>query len=446
MIVRSYAEISKLKLVCFVSLGVMVPIFAVAQCPNNPVLTPTLWAAGTGSATYSSSSQAYTVIGTGTYANGQHYENGSADLMTLAGNGQIIAEVTSISGNLGSDTVAGIFIRGDNTAGADGGLLWIRGSSRSQYQFAARINDGPLTEIESGTVPSLPYWLRLQNSGNVLYPSVSTNGSAWTLLPALDLTSDSAFIAGSTLAYGLMVWSGSDSKPTTAVFGNVCVNSAFSPYPTLTPTFTPTPTLTATYTATSTSTSSSTPTILSTRTFTPTNTMIFTTTQTPSLTPTNTVRVTPTSSPTRTFTSTQTNTPISTFTLSSTFSETNSPTFTHTSTITPTPTNTSSPLPTGTPTNTSTPPPGLKVWPNPFTPLLPTNNITHFLLPEGHGAGRLLIADLKRKLDRSIDFGSGADVQWDGRDNGGNAVSAGVYLYLLESDGMVRRGTITVMR
>jgi hypothetical protein len=376
---RLGAENSKLRLVCFLGLGWMTPLFAMAQCPNNPSLTPTVWHGGTpGNAAYAGG--VYTVSGTGSYSNGQFFETGFADLTTLAGNGQIIAEVTAVSGNKDADEVAGIFIRGDTSSGADGGFLWIRGSSSSQYQFAARVNDGPLSELQSGTC-SLPFWLRLQNSGDVLYPAVSTNGSTWTLLPALDMTS--VFDPTDNLAYGLVVWSGSDSQPTTALFGNVCLNSSFTPYPTLTPGATQTPT--PTFDSTVTSTTTSTPIPTSTATFTATNS------------------------------------------------------FTPTGTITPV-------APTPTPVPTLTPPPGLKAWPDPFTPQLPSNSTTHFLLPPGHGAGKVMIADLNRKLIWSLGFGAGADVQWDGKDMGGRIVASGVYLYLLESDGQVRRGTVTVMR
>ncbi len=393
---RFCCEISKLKLVFFLTLGFITPFFAWAQCPNNPALTPTAWAGAGVTANYSGGD--YTVVGTGENEYGQDYETGYTDSITMVGDGQIQTEVTSITGYMNFDTSSGIFIRGGTNAGADGGLLWIGGSSSSQYQLAERINDQALTQIQSGSA-SLPYWLRLQNSGGILYPSISTNGSTWTSLPVLNLIGDSEFAAGSTLTYGLMVWSGSvsASQPTTAIFENVCVTS-ISPIPTYTPIQT----------------------ITSTSTFTPS----FTSTLTP----------------------VQTFTPTSTFTSSFTFSATNSPTITNTPTITPSPTNTLSPQPTETPTITATPPPGVKVWPNPFTPLLPTNTITHFFLPANHGAGQLLIADLKRKLVRSLDFGAVVDVQWDGKDNGGNVVPSGVYLYLLESSGTVQRGTITVMR
>jgi hypothetical protein len=95
---------------------------------------------------------------------------------------------------------------------------------------------------------------------------------------------------------------------------------------------------------------------------------------------------------------------------------------------------------------TATPPPGVGVWPNPFTPDLPTNFQTIFSLPPSHGAGQLRIIDLHRRSVRSIQFGAGAVVAWDGKNENGVTVPSGVYLYLLESDGSVKRGTVTVLR
>jgi hypothetical protein len=396
----------------FSFIWLLLATFANAQCPV-PTLTPVNWAGGTGN--LSSGAGSITLSGTGTYSVTQMYENGEAAYVTLAGNGQIQAQLQSVTGFLGANTVAGIFIRGGANAGADGGLLWVGGPSLTTSEFADRTHDGPLTELESSNL-SLPYWLRLQNSGYVLYPSVSTDGANWTPLPtpSYDLSGDVTYFVGTTIIYGLMVWSGSVSSPTTAVFGNVCISSL--------PTFTPPPTstLTASPTSTVSFTPSKTPTSTGTFTLTVTPTTTFTPTRSPSFTPTPTI--------------------------------TSTPTFTNTPTITATPTNTLSPMPTFTPTNTlpatstPTPPPGMLVWPNPFTPQLSPNNHAHFLLPPGHGAGQLVIVDLRRRKIRSLDFSPGEDVQWDGQDDGGNVVSSGVYLYLLESDGTVRRGTVTVMR
>ena len=57
-----------------------------------------------------------------------------------------------------------------------------------------------------------------------------------------------------------------------------------------------------------------------------------------------------------------------------------------------------------------------------------------------------MIYTLKRRLIRSIAFGAGQAVLWDGRDNQGSLVLFGVYPYLLQSGGRVDRGAVTVLR
>ena len=327
---RLGAEMSKLKSICFLGLVFLFSLSARAQCPNNPVLTPTTWGGATGNANFSGG--VYTLSGTGTYSNNQSNEQGFADLMTKTGNGQIQARVSSESGFAGSETAAGIFIRDDSTRGANGSLLWLEQPGGSQYVYADRTHGGNIMEHESGTA-SIPYWIRLQNLGGVITPALSPDGINWTPLQSYDLSSDLGY--GATLSYGLMVWSDSYSQATTVTFDNACV-SAITPIPT----FPPTPA----------------------------------------------------------------------------------------------------------PTIVSTPPVGIKAWPNPFTPALSSNDETHFLLPTGHGSGKLLIADLKRRKVRSLDFRARSDVQWDGKDDSGMIVPSGVYIYLVEADGSVSRGTVTVMR
>ncbi|HVZ80954.1 MAG TPA: hypothetical protein VHE12_09180 [bacterium] len=141
--------------------------------------------------------------------------------------------------------------------------------------------------------------------------------------------------------------------------------------------------------------------------------------------------------PTRTFTPTWTRTPTPV-----------PPTGTPTLTTTPDPTATLTwtPTPTVLVTPTPTPPGGHLVWPNPFTPDLSTDHQALFQLPPSHGAGKLLIVDLHRREVRSMVFGPGAAVAWDGKDNGGRTVPSGVYLFLLEADDRVERGTVTVLR
>ncbi len=305
----------------------VIPGAVLAQCPSNPVLTPTAWGGGSGSATFNGS--VYTLSGVGTYSNGQPHENGFADLRPMATNLQIQARVVSETGFSGSDTAAAIFIKDNPASSADGAVLWLESPGGAHYLYADRAGGGNLIERLNGSA-SIPYWIRLQNWGGVVTPSISPDGITWTQLGSFDLTAE---LGSGTLTCGLAVWSGSSSQATTVKFDNVCVSS-----------FTPVPT----------------------------------------------------------------------------------------------------PTPAGVQTSVS--PPGARVWPNPFTPTLPPNDRTHFLLTSSHGSGSLLLADLKRRKVRQIDFQAGADVQWDGKDENGAIVSSGVYLYLLEADGSMRRGTITVMR
>ncbi len=86
------------------------------------------------------------------------------------------------------------------------------------------------------------------------------------------------------------------------------------------------------------------------------------------------------------------------------------------------------------------------VSPNPFTPGLSSNNQAYFNLSPYHGPGHLVIADLRRRKIRSIDFQASQQVIWDGRDDSGNLVPPGVYVFILQSDGAVHRSTVTVMR
>ena len=370
----------KFILLLFVTFAPLSNVYA--QCPNNPMMSPASWGGASGSA--STNSGVYTVSGNGNYSNSQDFEKGYSYYRRRAGNGQIQARVVSEAGFQGSDTTVGIFIRGSANSGADGGLLWLERPGGNQYVYADRTQGGTIKEHQSGSA-SVPYWLRLQNTGGFLTPSISPDGTNWTVLKTYDLSSSLG--SGATLFYGLMVWSGDDSQPTTAVFDNVCVSSVTS-FPTPTPTRTRTPTRTPTLTATPTGT--------------------------------NTKSPTPTRTPTVTFTPTRTMTPAAT----------------------PTP----SPFPIFTVTVTPTPPPEVKVWPNPFTPDFPPNDRTVFLLPGNHGSGQLVIVNLKRRRVRSLDFGAAEVVTWDGKDDKGTVLSSGVYLYLLESDGTVRRGTVTVMR
>lgn len=367
-------------------------IRASAQCPNNPALTPVSWGGASGGA--SSNAGVYTLYGDGDFFDNQTDEQGEGAYQVLVGNGQVQAQVTALSGNENSDTGVGVYIRRGTSASSNGAFLWLRGNTSSKYDFADRTGGGQLDIQISGSA-GIPRYLRIQNWNGIVYPAISTNGTTWTSLNAYDLSADLG--TGQTLSYGLLVWSGASGQPVTATFRNVCVRQLTTPIPT----FTPTQTLSPTVPPTPTRTPTKTPTILTS---------------------------TPTFTPPPTYTGSRTPTP--------------SPTQAQTSTFTPT----SSPSPTVPANPTVTAPSGVGVWPNPFTPDLATDHQTVFSLSPTHGAGQLLVIDLHRRSIRSIQFGAGSAVAWDGKNESGVTVPSGVYLYLLEADGHVKRGTVTVLR
>jgi hypothetical protein len=86
------------------------------------------------------------------------------------------------------------------------------------------------------------------------------------------------------------------------------------------------------------------------------------------------------------------------------------------------------------------------VSPNPFTPGHPPNDLARFNLNPYHGPGHLVVTDLRRRKIRSIDFQASQVVSWDGRNDAGNGVSPGVYVFILQVDGVVHRSSVTVMR
>jgi hypothetical protein len=255
-----------------------------------------------------------------------------------------------------------------------------------------------------------------------------------------------------------------------------------TPTKTFTPTETPSATVTNSQTATRTDTLTNTPnpspsssmtvtpslTVTATDSMTPTVSLTVSASHTPSMssTPTGTSTTSSTATSTRTATPTgiMTHTPTPSLTASPTASGTMSPTVsasrtpspTETSTLSRTATRTStwsrtrtpSPTPTAytTPPATATGTPPARPYPDPFTPGNPPEDRVVFPLPSGHGAARLVIADISRRTIKESSFRTGEVVYWDGRDSQGRFVSSGVYIYLLAVDGRVRRGTVTSLR
>ncbi len=260
------------------------------------------------------------------------------------------------------------------------------------------------------------------------------------------------------------------STPTLTPTNTNTPTNTFSPTPTFTPTLTFTPTITPTSTNTFTNTYTPSPTSTPTPTFTPTLTPTPTITNTPtptdstSATPTPSPTLTPTPTPSLTFTKTPTNTPSPTPTLTPTPTPTNSPSATPTPTftftpsltptptfsftptftpsVTPTPTPTFSPTPTFTPTFTFSPFPTftpttfceLHIWPLPFDPNRAVGGVLKIsCLPAG---AAVAFYTLSGEWVRQVEETNGM-ATWNGKNQNGAAVSAGVYFYVIQLNGQV---------
>ncbi len=210
----------------------------------------------------------------------------------------------------------------------------------------------------------------------------------------------------------------------TATITETCTHS-----PTITETFTITPTFTHTppWTHTATPTITVTSTISATYTVSPTATMTPTVTQTSTATPSDTPTLSPTVTPTHTLTWTPTETP----TITTTYTPTPPYTLTATPSVTLTVTHTRVPTLTPTPTLTVTPvatPDRILVFPNPFDPETAQGHVLKFdnLPPESE----IQIFTVSGELVRKFQGVSGRQT-WDGKNQNGEQVAAGVYIYLI---------------
>jgi regulation of enolase protein 1 (concanavalin A-like superfamily) len=161
----------------------------------------------------SASSGTFTVKGAGTdiwgTADGFHYA-----YRTLAGDGTIVAKVTSIVGTE-SWTKVGVMMRGGTGAGAAHALMLV--SSGRGLAFQRRTASGGTSTHTSGGAGTAPRWVKLTRVGNVITASVSADGVAWTRVG-----SDTIALPSSILV-GLVTHSHTTAALATATFTNVTV-------------------------------------------------------------------------------------------------------------------------------------------------------------------------------------------------------------------------------
>lgn len=144
---------------------------------------------------------------------------GSADAFhfasqTLAGDGDIVARVASISGP-DAWTKVGVMIRQSLDAGSVHAFMLV--SAGKGVAFQRRTVTGGTSFHTSGGSGTAPRWVRLARRGDVITASVSTDGTAWTVVGQ-----DSFSIAGSAHV-GLAVSSHDASRLATGTFDSVWV-------------------------------------------------------------------------------------------------------------------------------------------------------------------------------------------------------------------------------
>jgi hypothetical protein len=168
----------------------------------------------------------FTVAGAGT----QIY--GTADAFhfvsqQLSGDGSIVARLVSLQGGVGYVS-PGVMIRETLNAGSTNAKTadW---AAYGGFYFDVRTSTGGSTSEPGNLSLTLPYWMKINRSGNTFSSYASSDGVNWVQLG----TSQTINMA-QTVYVGLAVNSGSTTSLTTATFDNVSVNSAAAPAPVIT--------------------------------------------------------------------------------------------------------------------------------------------------------------------------------------------------------------------
>jgi len=190
---------------------------------------PTNWSDGdigsvgvAGSASYSNGTFAVSGAGSGTMittSDGFHFV-----YQPMSGDGSIAARVVSVQGS--SAAQVGIMVRETLGAGANHVFVFDYGSS---ILATERTTTGTSSNYQSVGSATLPYWLKLNRSGNVFTMYGSADGVNW-----VQLGTGQTVTMASSVYVGLAVSNRTTSSTATGVFDSVSVNSAAAPAPVFT--------------------------------------------------------------------------------------------------------------------------------------------------------------------------------------------------------------------
>jgi fibronectin type 3 domain-containing protein/glucose/arabinose dehydrogenase len=135
---------------------------------------------------------------------------------TLIGDGELIARVVSLT-NTDPNAKAGVMVRESLAANSRFGMMIMTpGSNGAAFQRRSTTGGSAGPSNSTDKVSTLPRWLRIVRTGNVLSGYLSTDGLNWTLRDSVTLTN-----LPTTVYIGLAVTSHNDGSLATGVFDNV---------------------------------------------------------------------------------------------------------------------------------------------------------------------------------------------------------------------------------
>ena len=141
---------------------------------------------------------------------------------TLAGDGEIIARVTSIT-NTNQWAKAGVMMRDNLDPDSKHLMMLKRGANGLSFQW--RTNDGGNAQFTGGqSIPTFPVYLRLVRSGNSFTAFHSADGISWTQLGAAQ-----NITMANTIYVGLAVTSHNDGVINNSIFDNVQIITPSAP-------------------------------------------------------------------------------------------------------------------------------------------------------------------------------------------------------------------------
>jgi hypothetical protein len=134
----------------------------------------------------------------------------------VSGDGQIAARVTSLQ-NTNTYAKAGVMLRSTTSAASAHVILDVL--PNGGIEFMTRSSNGASTTYLGGASQSAPVWLKLARSGSIVTAYVSTNGTNWSSIGAVN------FAVGSSIDAGLAVTSHDTGALNTATFDGVGITS-----------------------------------------------------------------------------------------------------------------------------------------------------------------------------------------------------------------------------